>query len=544
MNSNRCGGNFRWAGVAGMAAMLFGVLTANVGVAQPKKAAKTQLLPAKITARVSDRVTGKPLSGAVVRVEMRDATASYRQKVADRRLTLRSNDKGEVAISLTEAERVQSTLLVGMSVTHSGYARGGAGVLRKQMLSRQKSGGRIVKDVKFWPGKEITAVVTAPDGTPLPKLRVRANFRHERDSKVMPVGRDSAVTDKTGRFRLTAPFPGMGIVWINVKGYVPEMRIIGERWGDWGKIVLRKGMHLQGKVFDARGKPVLHASVNAHLKLGDSKVDAFVKLHRIGYPPTRYAYTDQAGAFQIDGLAEGKYTVTVSTGGYIKPARHIFLSKDIRLAGKTPAPLTLRAVPHVEIRVRWVDSKGKPTSGTESHISGTIDGRQYDANGARPNPKTGEAIFRAPHGLQRTYLSFDGTQYSALRTQARPGAPLTTNLAVELGTLNDDPPTIKVVKYVAPLLTVKVIDAAGNIVGDVKLTTRYKRSKNMRPVANTPTGEVWFRKQSDGRWQSLFDLQPDMELTIKVQKAGYKTASRKVTLKEAERREIVFTLKK
>ncbi|HEX5050549.1 MAG TPA: carboxypeptidase-like regulatory domain-containing protein [Planctomycetota bacterium] len=118
-------------------------------------------------------------------------------------------------------------------------------------------------------------------------------------------------TDGEGRFRLVGVAPGSNLLATTMRGFLSDMKpSIQVRAGqekDVGRIRLKRGEELIGKVLDTAGKPVAEAEVIAGSTLSMAPVDLAQKLGK----------TDAEGRFQGQGFAPGKVTVAARRGkGY------------------------------------------------------------------------------------------------------------------------------------------------------------------------------------------------------------------------------------
>src|SRR5262249_33008718 len=152
-----------------------------------------------------------------------------------------------------------------------------------------------------------------------------------------------------------------------------------------------------------------------------------------------------------------------------------------------------------------------------------------------------------PHGLENVQLNLMTNEHGALRWRKTKDAPLNNSRRVNLGTMTDDVKGIEVVRYVAPIVIVKVSAKDGGKLKDPAVTAVCGRGKGasagMLIAANGRNSDVNFEKQEDGRFRSS-QLFPDEETTVTAYADGYASQSVQVKLPEGETKEIEIVLVK
>ena len=529
-----------------MATLTFSASPANAQSAA--KLAKGKSIT--FTGRVLDRITGMPVTGAVVTVE-RAVTARPKENVkAYKRVTkARTNDKGEYSFALKADELAKPRLYIAVNTKHPRYAGPGrTGRSLARLRKNQRLGAApFFAELKLYPGKEVTAVVVAPDGSPVSGVKVTAFSRHARAKRFEFNGFHETKTDKNGRFRMTVPVPGTTAYWIYPTRFAIQAHLITKQHGDLGKIVVQNGPRLKGRVLDAKGKPVAGIYIGARQTGGDGDIQSFLNENAVANLIARSATTNAKGEFELDDLPAGDYGLRVEPNRdrYAKPKKLVFLPRTLKLsATEKPKPLTIRATPHVELHARWIDSKGKPASGYGFYVFGRLDGKFWTGRTPRPDPKTGKIYLAVPHGLQQARLNLITSSAKCIRWRLKPGDKLRRGRYIPLGNLDDDRFGIEIVHFNSPTLLVKTVDEKGKTIPDVTIKSEYEPQKPpARFGVRTPTGDVRFRKQSDGRWRSS-QMQPDVMTTVTVTKKGYESKPQKVSLNEGKERELVFVLKR
>jgi hypothetical protein len=210
--------------------------------------------------------------------------------------------------------------------------------------------------------------------------------------------------------------------------------------------------------------------------------------------------------------------------------------------GKGPESLEIRAVPHVVISATYLDSQGKPRSGHEVTLFGRWDGNFYAEQSSVPRAD-GKLAVKAPHGLQQVELDLMTNEHSSLRWRMGPDEPLHRGRRVELGTVEDDVSGIEIIRYVAPILLIKPVDEAGNVVADCQPVVTYTKPdvEGDEMDVYTTGGHVSFEHQGDGRWRSS-QLLPDEPLKVSVEKEGYTCEPQELSLSEGATAEIEMVL--
>jgi hypothetical protein len=213
-----------------------------------------------------------------------------------------------------------------------------------QIVTRMPSPGEVVDlgDIELPDAGVITGIVLDDNGDPLPGALVRAAdlpgalaafFPIERfDPKGAVLIREanapvhvvempawvepaferlpipSTVTGSDGAFRLVGVTPGSNLLATTQRGFLSDMKpSIQVRAGqvkDVGKIRLKRGEELSGRVVDTAGKPVAGAEILAGSTIAVAPVDLAQRL----------ALADADGRFGGQGFAPGKVTVAARRG--------------------------------------------------------------------------------------------------------------------------------------------------------------------------------------------------------------------------------------
>jgi hypothetical protein len=256
-------------------------------------------------------------------------------------------------------------------------------------------------------------------------------------------------------------------------------------------------------------------------------------------------------------LPPGQYEVTPQERGWdpgkdderpkTRPLPGVFVRKHLTLkAGEGPAPLEVRAVPHVVIEAQYYDGKGKPTRGHAGHLFGQVDKNNYWFGQAKMDG-TGKMTLLAPHGLTEARLTLMTNEHGVLRHRTKKGEPLSAAREIKLGTLNDDVKGIEIIRYVAPILVVGAKGKDGKSIKDMKAKVEYApgvgKKRPGETFINGVQGDVYMEKQEDGRWRTSGML-PDEEVTVTVSAKGYKPHTEKLKLTEGTTKDLTPVLEK
>jgi hypothetical protein len=212
-------------------------------------------------------------------------------------------------------------------------------------------------------------------------------------------------------------------------------------------------------------------------------------------------------------------------------------------AGAEPVVLEVKAVPHVTIEAQYLDSKGKTTRGHAPHVFGQIDGVPWF--GEAKADANGKVVVQVPHGLEGVQLTMMTNEHGSLRWRKKKDDALSNNRTMMLGTLTDDVRGIEIVRYTAPILTVKVTTKDGGKPVKPAVTAVYAPGKGRNEgrfiLRNGRQSDVSFEEQEDGRYRSS-QLFPDEEVTVSGHAEGYASKSEKVKLEEGTTKEIEIVL--
>jgi beta-lactamase regulating signal transducer with metallopeptidase domain/protocatechuate 3,4-dioxygenase beta subunit len=520
---------------------------------KPKEASKGESFP--YTGRVFDKVTNKPIAGAVVTVRR----TTYGDPDGERTLaeTKHATDAdGKYQFVIPPEQASQRFLYIELDVEAPGYApRTHFGYAFSMIRKNEKLGGRpFFENVELRAGKEITGLIELADGKPAAGVKVLAYSNTDKQDGFEYGSFASARTDHSGRFRLWLTTPGPAVFWLLPERFAPSTHVIKDpnKRGDMGRFVLEPGLIVRGKVLDTQGKPVPGVFVEADYRGGIPDFNQPVANHI-----RRTALSNERGEFQMAPLPPGEYDVSPQEHGYDpsrdqsrppkRPVPGVFLRQKLVLkAEEQPEPIEVRAVPHVVIEAQYYDSKGKPCRGHESHMFGRIDKTSHWFGQTRMDA-AGKMVLLAPHGLTEARLGLTTNEHGALRYRLKPGAPLAAAREIQLGTLSDDVKGIEIVRYVAPILLADATDKQGKQIKGFQAKVVYsadvQKKQSGEHFVNGVQGDVFMEKQEDGRWRTS-QLLPDEEFTVTLSAPGYAEHKEIMKLAEGASKDLTAVLEK
>jgi beta-lactamase regulating signal transducer with metallopeptidase domain len=519
----------------------------------PKEAQQGETLT--YTGKVTEKGTGKPIPGATVTVRRSlygDPTVQGEKVLQETKH--QTDAEGKYRFTLPPEQVAERYLYIELDVEHPDYApRGRFGYALSMIRKNEKLGGRpFFEHVELRPGQPITGRVETPDGQPAAGVKLLAYSVTDEAGTFEYGSFARARTDDQGQFRVVLTTPGHAVFWLLPEKYAPSRHLVKDnKRGDLGVFGLQKGISFKGKVVDAQGKALAGLWVNAERRRGPD--DDELNNLRVADALNRSALTNDQGEFEMAPLPPGTYEVRpdeYSRDSTREDRRRVslpavFVRQRITLKeGEEPQPLEVRAVPHVIVEAQYLDSKGKPTRGHECFIFGQIDGGSWFGQG-RPDAD-GKIVARVPHGMSAR-MDLVTNEHGVLRWRKAPDAPLNNSRQVDLGTLNEDVKGIEIIRYVAPIVLVKVSAKDGGPLKDVVVSAEYPQGKGQFTgrliLKKGVRSDVSFEEQEDGRFRSS-QLLPDEEVTLTAQAEGYQPRSEKIQLPEGATKELTLELDK
>jgi protocatechuate 3,4-dioxygenase beta subunit len=568
----RCFGAWNLAAVAAAVALVALVSAVRLDAGDPPK--KQDKAPASkgvnatdpakgeavtYTGKVFDKDTNKPIAGATVTVRRSlygDPTVKEDEQVIEEP-KYKTDAEGKYTFTVPPEQAAKKYLYIELDVEAPGYApRKHFGYSFAMIRKNEKVGGRpFFENVDMRPGQEVSGLVETPEGKPAAGVKVQAySVTSKRAKNTFEYGSFAdTLTDAQGRFKLTLVTPGDAVFWLLPKDYAPSLHVVKpEKRGDLGRFGLQAGLVLKGKVLDTQGKPLAGVYVTARREDRDEVLQSLIVADSIG----RTATTNDKGEFAMMPLPPGTYRVMPdehnsepSNETYRRerrPLTEVFSPRKVKLEeGQNPDPLVVRASPSVQIEAQYYDSKGKPTTGHDSTVWGQIDGGFWHTM-AKADAK-GHFLIRAPHGLENAHMDLMTNEHGVLRWRKGKDGELHNSRGVDLGTLDKDVKDIEIVRYVAPIVIVKLTAKDGGKLKDPAVTAVYPEGKGQFQgrliLKNGLNSDVSFEDQEDGRFRS-FQLLPDQEVTFTGHAEGYRESSTKLKLPEGTTKEIEIVLEK
>jgi hypothetical protein len=393
------------------------------------------------------------------------------------------------------------------------------------------------------PGEEISGTLVTPENGPATGVRILAYSKAKKDDFADYGHFAKTTTDAKGEFRLNMVKGGEAVLWLLPDKYAPSTYLFHQQGGNLGRIVLEKGITLQGRVVSAGGEAVAGVWVNAELQGGPAK-------KTIGMPVydamARSAVTDSNGKFTMAPVPPGDYTLIISDNPRAsdtqdrtyRPVADTFLHQNLTLKpNESPQTVEIRAVPQVVIEIQQVDGTGKPKKTHAVHFSGRSGDTAFWTEG-KPDPK-GKIVMKVPKGLDEAEIQVTTNEHGAARFRFKDGM-LCNGHSIKLDRLlRKDIRDLTIYYYEAPVLLIKVLSDDGTELRDSRPQLIYQK-----PFEQSPSqGDVHFEKQEDGRWRS-HSLLPDEPFLLIVEADGYKLWGDRLTLPEGAVKELEVRLKR
>ncbi|MFM9962531.1 MAG: M56 family metallopeptidase [Planctomycetaceae bacterium] len=527
--------------------------TENKEVAPPKPATGNQNAeqkPVTYKCRVITSGTKTPIVGATV-VFKRTLLGDPRYPNEHNRLlektTHVTDADGWYEVTIPPEQLAERYLYLELDVSHSEHpSKNGFGYAMSMIRKNEPAGGRpFFETTELIPGRAVTGTVVKPDGQPAASVKIIGYWL------TRPRTSDSgsffqSQTDADGKFRVVAPATGEAAFWLQPEEACPVGIVVPPDRGDLGTLTLKSGPRRSGQVIDADGRAVAGMLVRIEREGSESPdIDRFNGQSGAVSGYQREALTDADGRFVMPPVDAGKYELRVSTNRRsteLPPTFNgVFLVPSVTFDAESK-PLEVRAVPSVEIRVRNIDGKGQPKRGFGFNVFGEIEDRVFFGHSTRP--EDGHTVARVPRGLRKARIRFTDNEHGSFRVRRKPGAPLEHIDRLTFSSIDDDIEGIEVVRYTAPIVLVKAVDAANQPVADFNPQVRYATSPKDADgeFVSGVAGDVDFEHQADGRWRTK-QLLPDEDITVTVIKDGWSAEPQRLRMAEGAERELVFVMK-
>jgi hypothetical protein len=203
--------------------------------------------------------------------------------------------------------------------------------------------------------------------------------------------------------------------------------------------------------------------------------------------------------------------------------------------------VTIRAVPHVELELHWLNSKGQKMAGQESSIIGVLGKRTWLHSAS---PKDGVTRFLVPKGLSGASLSLIYDPDSAMQYRLMKDGPLQYTRHFHLETLDEDNKEIEIIRFAAPTIVMSATSKDGKPINGFFPSVDYTDPKyrgGKLIYKNKSKSDVPFEELPGGKIRTI-QLVPDREVKVTVEADGFKPATRTITMKEGKTEELKFEL--
>ena len=504
--------------------------------------------PIIFTGGIFDHATRQPIEGATVIVH-RLRRRRIKSTFAD---TEHVTDAGGVFSFELPAEQVEADVYLELDVRHPSYASVNGHGYGLSLIQRDLELGTApwFKHIELFPGEEVTGVIADDEnqplaGVPIKYYSVGGPLDRRFVSDEVSIGHTP--TDAAGRFRFNAICGSLlNDFWAEPEDRAVLHHPVRDQRGDLGTFRLEGGVKVNGTVLDVAGNPVAHAALALES----------IERHEVMWEISRrQTVADASGRFEFAPVKPGAYEVKVS--GVETPTSAQDNAEPARLPGAfVPTPLTVayldynrfppvevRAVPHVIVRVQYIDSRGNPTRGHAVHLVGKRpDGAHHSVRG--PIDPHGTIEILAPRGMTDVKLLAGTDTFSALRYRRGAAGDLRDASEIPLGMLDGDVTDLFIVRFAAPTLIVRAVARDGQPASDdwrPRVDYPPGTVTNGGRWRNDIRGDVFFHRQDDGSWRSS-QLLPDIDFTVTAEAAGKSSVPQTLKMNEGETREVALKL--
>jgi len=517
-----------------------------------------------LVGRVVDRVDGRPIAGARARVGFAEVRDPDHPEISGTLFTKLPNQEPTTgadgsfrfvvppAVTVRPEHRVTITLQHPSSYAYT-YIEGDVGSIREAQREGRPS---FVDRLTMERASGVTGQVVDPDGRPIARAWVSSYVSEHGDSYR---GLHSTATDAEGRFRI-AP-SGVGDRWfisVRAGGFAAARRFVVEPSGDAGRVVLRPGRTIRGRLLGPDGLPMSGYLVEAAEADGTQPDFAVVHLSpSIGsrgqdHPSHLfygYTTTDADGAFRIANLPPATYDVRpfdpdprFVLPGPARPLPKLYIPRRVAIAGAAdPAPVELRPVPSVKVEARFFHYATAYTSGaSEVILRGRLGEAPWHARVGFGGQNS--AVIEAPKGLEDATLDLLADEAVAIRSGRLAGGPregrrpTSLGRVVALGRLVADVRDVWFYRYDAPVVLLTVRARDGGPLADLRATASYAGERSKSDPA-----EVLLSRRPGGQFRTV-GLVPDEDVALVATARGCRPGSATLRLGEGMVRELVLVL--
>jgi RNA polymerase sigma factor (sigma-70 family) len=335
------------------------IAQAAVGASSSSESASTETAPARFAFRAVDAQTGEGIAGARVL-----AVVGQDQDHIDLRTNLTTDAQGRCDVPLIYPK----VMLLSVGALADGY--------EERCVA---AGGRepipAGYELKLPRGSRIGGIVQDETGHPLAGAEICVQFYGTGDAEWREFQRERpgfpaddlvvAKTDESGRWTFGSAPAKSGAFWIEVRhpdfakasfrndgdetsGEGDSRLALADLQATKAILVLKRGLIMQGQVFDQSNRPVGGAQVSLSI---------------VANVAVSTAQTGPDGVFELKNLPSGPGHVTVSLEGFA-PER-----LPVRV-GATNAPLLVQLKPGGLLKARVLDEAGAPVEHARVQLQG------------------------------------------------------------------------------------------------------------------------------------------------------------------------------
>ncbi|MBS0203381.1 MAG: carboxypeptidase regulatory-like domain-containing protein [Planctomycetes bacterium] len=468
--------------------------------------------------------------------------------------TYRSDAEGRYVVEFPEEQAINPELSIELTTEHKSYANS---TVYGSLSIQDGAPPHFFERTAMYDAVPVTGIVLSPEGKPVANVKVRGMSQFRVEGADHQVCLNDTVSGADGRFQLSLPKKGCGIIGVIPKEFGIVEIVLDTKRGELGEIRLAEDNRVRGHVLTPSGKGV--PGVPVEIKLTRMTVPLVRYLDPATSPIasylTRSAITDAKGRFIFDPLPADEYSITfekdlndpLATDRTFVPERWILDDQGVIVKdGWDQPPVEIVTKPHVTVSGRLVNGAGQPIRGEAVFLRGLS--RRFGENtfglwqGAAIPDADARFSLVVPVNLEevRIYVSLNSTFPVAVRYR-RGGQDLVANGIEELGIkeIQEDLKDLEVVCYQAPQLRVIAIDAEQKPVTKIAVSARYTNEK-LSPVRD---GGLVGWDDREGKFCSIRML-PDEEMQVRVYARGYQMATESIRLHEGECRDLVLVMKK
>ncbi len=315
------------------------VNAANANDAGSSQDAEKATSPTRMVIHATDKETGKPLSGVAIRFRIYFDQATTKQGMS------LSNKKGEAIVKLPSEPRVRRLRMDARAQGMVPYRfdrnsqNGAINLPAEYSMPFEKAAtiGGVVRDAQGNPIQGALVDISYPStDSDLPNYY----YTLANNVKTNAEGRwtTTTVPKEFSGATLRVEHPDFLRTQVNVAQNATTLA------DESFELVLQQGLQVAGQVLDSVGKPVAGASV----LLGTSRYDS----------NKQEATTDPQGRFVLKNCQQGPQFMCVTADGHAPDLQ------QMNVAGPIDA-LEIRLAPPATLRLRVLDSEGRPVAGAE-----------------------------------------------------------------------------------------------------------------------------------------------------------------------------------